>query len=359
MNKRQTPDSVHEVIKKNIPLGFLMVNREGVIVDFNEAAETITGFSRSEVLGLAHCQLFQCDSRLNICHLKQPGWEDYQNIVESENIISKKNGEQIVIAATAFPLRDSEGAFLGGAELFRDITRRTIMERERKTILAMFAHDIRNPAIASALFISRMLSEKAGQLTENHKICLRAVQENIDKIIHLSDNFLTFSLLEAKQYIPVKAPVDLVAALEKNIEGLTEEAGKKEITIVFQHPEKHQEMVYADAVMLNRVLSNLLNNALKYSGPGGKIEIELHRHNNSAQVCITDTGIGIADEQIPYLFEPFYRVCSDFKGSGFGLVIAKNIIEAHGGKISVTSSLGQGSTFSFVLPRHNTVAKKA
>ena len=68
-----------------------MVNREGVIVDFNEAAETITGFSRSEVLGLAHCQLFQCDSRLDICHLKQPGWEDYQNIVESENIISKKN----------------------------------------------------------------------------------------------------------------------------------------------------------------------------------------------------------------------------------------------------------------------------
>jgi PAS domain S-box-containing protein len=357
MDRFRNSDSIHEIIKKNIPLGFLVVNREGVIIDFNDAAEKITGYRREEALGTAHCQLLQCNSEGDICHLRHPGWDDYTNIVESEKIIRKKSGDQIVIAATAFPLRDHCGTFLGGAELFRDVTRRTSMERERKTILAMFAHDIKNPAITSVLYLNNILSEKEHKLTKNQKLRLNATKENIEKIIRLTDNFLTFSSLDTNQYVPAKTVFNIHDSLEKTINELIPEAERRGISLSFNRSNHHNPTLFADAAMIDRVIGNLISNALKYTEPGGKVDVKIKQQNSTIEIKISDTGIGIADDQLTNIFDPFYRVRSDSSGSGLGLAIAESIIKAHGGHISVKSSLGQGSTFTLSIPTGSEAVK--
>ena len=104
-------------------------------------------------------------------------------------------------------------------------------------------------------------------------------------------------------------------------------------------------------MMLDRVITNLLSNAVKYSEPEGRITVHLAKGNKDILVQVTDTGIGIPEQHIPFLFDAFFQVRRDAKGSGLGLAIAKTIIEAHGGRIWVESTVGTGTTFSFTLPR--------
>ena len=112
----------------------------------------------------------------------------------------------------------------------------------------------------------------------------------------------------------------------------------------------HAYSVYADTVQVERVIANLLDNAIKYTGKGGKISIVLTNRENEILVQITDTGVGISKENIPHIFEAFYRVKRDSKGLGLGLSIVRKIVEANGGKIWVESERGKGSRFSFTLP---------
>jgi len=103
--------------------------------------------------------------------------------------------------------------------------------------------------------------------------------------------------------------------------------------------------------MIERVITNLLDNAVKYSPHGTMVSVKLNDWSLEVQVQVIDTGIGISEEHLPYIFDAFYRVSRDSEGSGLGLSIAKAIIEAHGGKIWVKSSPGKGSTFNFTLPK--------
>jgi len=343
---------IYEIITRNLPIGFSIVNKEGIIVDFNTTAEAITGFRKTEVLGRSHYQILHggSDSQAT-CPLLKHALQQREKIVETESIIRKKNGKQIIISVTAFPMIDDKGNLIGGVELFRDITSRKKLERERKNMLSMFAHDIKNPVMTSAGFLSRILSEKAGKLTEKQKNYLEIVNENLGKIENLITNFLEFSRLETEKYIPKIEYYDIVSAIKKIAEIMAIDADKKNIKILFKCPEKYPNIIPADPIMMDRVITNLLGNALKYSKPGGTIKIELSELDEDVIVHVTDTGIGIPEDQIPYIFDAFFRVSRDSKGSGLGLAITKTIIEAHEGRLSVESSLGKGSTFSFCLPK--------
>ncbi len=110
-------------------------------------------------------------------------------------------------------------------------------------------------------------------------------------------------------------------------------------------------MLDADEMMINRVIRYLLVNAIRYTNPGGTITITLSEGVHDVFFEVTDTGIGIAAEHLPYIFDAFYRINRDSKGSGLGLSFAKVIVDAHGGRIWAKSSPGNGSTFSFTLPK--------
>jgi two-component system, OmpR family, phosphate regulon sensor histidine kinase PhoR len=353
MSPRLDQIEVYQIIKDNLPLGFSVVDREGIIVDFNEAAVKITGYARDEVMGKSHHDILHGASDNESCPLLHLAIRQRKEAVETESFITKKNGDNIILSVTTFPLIDEEGAFLGGVELFRDVTAEKKMERERKNILSMFAHDMKNPVLTSGGLISRLLSGKTGKLSLKQEEYLTIIKDNLHRVESLIVNFLDFSKIETKEYKPKIEYFDFGGEIQRIVESVKIEADNKNIIINYIRPEDGPVMIHADPMMLDRVISNLLGNALKYTNANGTITIELFNRDENVLVRVTDTGIGIDEKHLPHIFDAFFRVSRDFSGAGLGLAISKTIIEAHGGRIWVNSSMNAGTSFHFILPKLN------
>jgi two-component system phosphate regulon sensor histidine kinase PhoR len=344
---------IYEIIRNSLPLGFTLVDKEGVIIDFNPQAEVITGYLKTEVLGKSHLEILHGTSDREACPLFQYAFQKKRQTAAVETDIKQKNGELITIMASISPLVDENQNFIGGIELFRDITEIKRMERERKNILPMFAHDMKTPVITAGGFLSRLIAGKAGTLTKQQMNNLRVVKEELRKVEELIADFLEFSRFEATEYKPLQSAFNIEDAINRQIETAKLEADKKNIHIFFEYPDTAIPVISADGKMIERVIANLLDNAVKYSPRDTKITVKLNDWNLEVQVQIIDKGIGISDEHLPYIFDAFYRVSRDSEGSGLGLSIAKKVIEAHSGKIWVTSTPGKGSTFSFTLQKNS------
>jgi len=222
---------------------------------------------------------------------------------------------------------------------------------EWKNVLYMLAHDMKNPVTTAGGFLSRLFSGKYGSLTERQLDYLELIRDNLGKLDRLVKHLLDFLRFESKEYKLVLNPLNILTILSKNIEILKTEADKKNIKINFDEPENIDSVINADAVLMNRVITNLLENAVKYTNQGGTISVKFSDIDNDVLVQITDTGIGISENHLPYIFDAFYRVGEDLGGSGLGLFIVKSIIESHGGRIWAESIPGNGSSFSFTLPK--------
>ena len=343
---------IHDIIIKNLPMGYSVVDENGIIVDFNHAAEEITGYSKTEVIGKPHLSLLHSTPDKDACPLYKHAFMLRKETIAAEASMKKKNGDLITVGVTAFPLVDSSGNFIGGVELFKDITESNRLKIERKNILSMFAHDMKNPIVTAGGFLLRLLSGKAGAFTDKQKNYLELIRSELNALEGLITNFLHFSRLESKEYKPVPGPFNIGMAIEKHIEVLKVDADKKKIKISFEYPEEMSPTINADAGMITRVITNLLDNAIKYSGTGGTVTVSLSDLGKDILVQIIDTGMGIPEKHLPYIFNAFYRASRNSKGSGLGLSIVKTIIEAHSGKIRVESTLRKGTTFSFNLPKY-------
>ncbi len=343
---------IYEAVKNGLPVGFTLVDEAGMIIDFNSQAEAITGFLKSEVLGESHLEMLHGTTEREACPLFRFALDRKQQTAAVETNIKQKSGETITILASIAPIFDKDQNFIGGVEIFRDITEIKKLERERKNILPMFAHDMKNPVITVSGFLSRLLSGKVGSLSEPQLNYLHIMKDELTKVEDLISDFLEFSRFEATQYRPLKSAFNIEEAITHQIVIIKPEADKKNIRISFEYPENFVPVISVDGKMIERVIANLFDNAIKYSPSNSSIMVKLADWNLEVLVQIIDTGIGISTEHIPYIFDAFFRVSRDSEGSGLGLSIAKAIVEAHGGKIWVKSQMGKGCTFSFTLPRN-------
>ena len=237
-------------------------------------------------------------------------------------------------------------------EMAVDISASKQLEKERRNLLSMFAHDMKNPILIAEGFLSRVYSGKAGPLTDKQLNHLGRVNDAVNRVGKFITNFLEFSRIESGEYKTIPAPFDLAMSIEKNLESLRIEAEKKDIKLIFEVIEGRTAIVHANVMQIDRVLVNLLDNSIKYTNSGGAITVALSNRDKDILVQVADTGTGIPEEHLPYLFNPFYRVTGDSKGSGLGLAIVKTIVEANGGRIWVNSTHGKGSTFTFTLPKY-------
>jgi PAS domain S-box-containing protein len=340
-----------EIIIENLPHGFLLVDQNGTVTEFNRSAEEITGYSRKEAIGRPHHEIFNCSPGKTACRLTQKAPDRKKNIEAVETSVKRKTGETITITATMFPIFDAESHFMAGVELFTDITSQKKRERERKNILSMFAHDMKNPVVIARGFLYRLLSNRAGQMTKEQREYCVMIEEEMNRLHELIMDFLQFSRFETKEYVPACSLFSLRTALLELVESERLLADRKSVSINVDIPDKTDFEITGDRSMINRVISNLLDNAVKYSNPGGVIGISVDEMNDSLLITVTDTGTGIPEEHMPFIFDAFYRASKDGKGSGLGLFISKTIVEAHGGKIWAESIPAQGSSFFFTLPK--------
>jgi len=230
-----------------------------------------------------------------------------------------------------------------------DITELRKLASEKRNIYSMFAHDMKNPLLTSEGFLGRIISGKAGALTEKQQKYLKVALSELGKVSQLIAAFLEFSRFEARENQPVFAPVDIAAEIRKNIEAEKLEAEKRQIFLSFAPPDTAISLVNADAAMINRVIGNILDNAIKHTHAGGAVTVSLTGRDSEVLVSVKDTGAGIPPDHLPYIFDAFYRVERGSKGSGLGLAIARTIVELHGGKMWAQSTLCKGSTFCFTL----------
>ena len=218
---------------------------------------------------------------------------------------------------------------------------------------AMIAHDLRSPLI-SVIGVREMLKDGLfGVVNEEQKKWLGRVMENGRQLVDMIGDFLDVSKLESGRISLTLEDVDLEKLLSAAFDSHFLLAQNKQI-VLRKNMTPPTRLIRADARRLEQVINNLLSNALKFTPAGGEIQLSSAGDDANATVWIRDTGIGIAADEIGYLFEKYKQTTSgktsEQKGTGLGLVICKMIVEAHGGRIWVESAEGKGTTFAFTLP---------
>ncbi|HMK57336.1 MAG TPA: hybrid sensor histidine kinase/response regulator [Dissulfurispiraceae bacterium] len=223
------------------------------------------------------------------------------------------------------------------------------LERERKNLLSMLAHDMKNSIVPSI----QLLESIAGGDMEDMQSNLGLVLDELKTVNGLATNFMDFARVDLKEYSSAPCEFDVMSVLERQMEISNVKADIKHIDISIESEPEGLQSIVADKDLIHRLFANLLDNAVKYTEEGGSVIVKVAGYSNDVLVEIRDTGPGISPDYVPFIFDAFYRADTEHRGSGLGLAIAKTIVEAHGGKIWVDSEPGKGSVFSFTLPRKN------
>jgi len=270
--------------------------------------------------------------------------------VESE--ISTGTLRQHFFAATIASVRAGETS--GAVIVLHDITELRKLERIRRDFVANVSHEFRTPLTAIQGFAETLI---AGALDDpqNRGRFLNIILEHARRLARLTEDLLKLSQMDADRLEIEINPVKVSQLVESCYETARHRAAEKELTLTLA-PGLSQDLpdVAGDARRLQEVLQNLLDNAIQYTLPGGKIVLNAELKNHNVVFTVSDTGIGIPTADQPRIFERFYRVDAarsrEAGGTGLGLAIAKHLIEVHGGRIWVESEVGAGSRFHFSVP---------
>jgi two-component system phosphate regulon sensor histidine kinase PhoR len=341
-------DWSHFIIQST-PSGVLTVDDQGRITDINPAAEALTGFSRQEALGLMCDDLLPCHAAGNE---KCPIFSVIQDQKQINREVSLRNrsGQAVPIMLNAFPLKDDRSFLLGGVIILWNLSFIKGMEKERRHLVNMFAHDLKTPVVGMAGLLRRLLQGKVGPLTQEQTDYLAMISREMKRLEKLIEKFLEFARLDLRILTPMRSAIQVETACQEVIDLLLPLAEAKEIAL---KTELSVEVlvVSADPILLRRVLENLLENAIKYSPPETTVVLRAERKGEEILFTIQDQGPGIPAEDRPHLFEFFSRGTKAGGEGGFGLGLAtvKRIIDAHGGRIWLESIPGKGTTFFFAL----------
>jgi len=258
------------------------------------------------------------------------------------------NHRTLQVLAARFP---SEGERTGTVTVFHDTTELMRLEEVRRDFVANASHELRTPLAAIRGFAETLL-ESASLSPEEQKSYLEVIHRHAQRLSSLVEDLLELSTIESRTLRLELAPVDVARTAENLIADTRLRFEERRITPSVRSDGR--PLALADARALDQVLGNLLDNALKYTEPGGTIEVAVEERLGRVRVSVADSGIGIPAEDTARIFERFYRVdrarSRALGGTGLGLSIVKHLVQAMGGEISVKSAIGRGSTFVFTLP---------
>jgi signal transduction histidine kinase len=223
----------------------------------------------------------------------------------------------------------------------------------KEEFLALTTHDLRSPLTVISGVISFFTSGRLGELSPEQKNMVEMMERNAQSLIELVNDLLDASKLESGTMRLDITSIDLRGLIDELRETMLPLAREKEIRLEEQLPQD-LPLIKADRTKLRRILVNLLSNALKFTRKGGLVQVRAEQLDGHVRVSVRDTGVGIAPEDVARLFDKYEqarsRATRGEKGTGLGLYITKQLVELHGGDITVDSTPGQGSTFSFTLP---------
>lgn len=341
----------------------LCLDHDKKVLFMNKKGEEMTGWKVEEVIGKAFCRevIRVRDSKGHlICHSDCP-LEKACTLASREAVcegmLLTKNGAQAWAELRYSALVDSKGHLSFGILTLRDISQFKKAEHMRLQLTSNIVHELRTPLTYIRGYVDLLLMRKVGGLSEDQEKSLRVIRESVFKLIALIDNLLEVARIEEGKFYLRFGSVRLNHLIQKVVDLAKVEADRKNIVLIWEAQDSFPE-IYADGKRLEEVLMNLLSNGLKYTHPGGRIEIALGEEDETVSILVADTGIGIAAEYVKGIFERFARLDDvdgnkPGEGAGLGLNIVKRVVEAHGGKVWVESEMGKGSTFYVQIPKRN------
>jgi len=293
--------------------------------------------------------------------------EDNESAVEE---LSRQNRDFVRILGELEEKREelerlNQQLTAANAELNEANARLHELAEMREEFLAVTTHDLRSPLTVISGVISFFTSGRLGELSPEQKNMVSMMERNTQNLIELVNDLLDAAKLESGSLQLELADVDLPALVHEICEPFEQIVREKGLTLKQEDAPADLPPVRADRPKLRRAVVNLLSNALKFTPTGGSVTVSVERVGGDAvRLSVTDTGVGIAADDLPSLFDKFeqarHRATRGEKGTGLGLYITRQLVELHGGTISVESEVGRGSTFSFTLPiaGNNTKADK-
>ena len=251
-------------------------------------------------------------------------------------------------------MRDYRREKRGVVALFQDVSREKEVERLKNELISTVSHELRTPLTTMKTFVSIVSDGIAGPVTGDQKEYLNIIMSNMNRLGRMINDLLDISKLEAGRMELKKRLVDLALLIKDQLASFMPEAENKKITLSSGLPEKLPQL-YIDPDRIAQVLMNLIGNALKFTPEGGSVKVQAQELDDSIQVQVVDSGVGIAKENFSKLFDRFQQIDRKpgpgAKGTGLGLAISKSIVDLHKGKIWVESEIGKGSKFIFTLPK--------
>jgi len=327
--------------------GFLAVAPDGRILTMNRVFSSLFGLSSDKATDTCYRET-----------VRHPPLQDLIASVQSQGKphrgdIRLFTPEERIFAAQATPLQ-LEGTGVGVVLVLYDITQLRHLERVRKDFVANVSHELRTP-LASIKGFAETLRIGGLEDRKNRGEFVEAIERHANRLSALVEDLLELSTLESEQSRLRKSHFPLTTLVTELRESLAPIAEQAHVQIHVQIPDDLHPL-HADRHSIKQVFINLLDNAIKFNHPDGSIRIEAVPSPGTITVTVRDTGIGIPPEELPRIYERFYRVdkgrSRDRGGTGLGLAIAKHIIEAHGGTLTANSDGKSGTSFSFTLPIH-------
>ncbi|MCF8099917.1 MAG: PAS domain S-box protein, partial [Desulfarculaceae bacterium] len=340
----------HQALVQSLPVGMISVDPEFHITEINSQGEKILGYSQNEVLGRPCGEVLQAEVCEGQCPIRG-ALSRGEPTGPIDTTFHSKDGTRKAVRLRASGLYDLEGNLVGGVEIFQDITELKALERERANLVSMFAHDMKSPLVGIQGFALRLL--KKGDLTDAQKQTkyLEIIRREAAQLEKIINDFLDFTRLETGNLKLNFSAVYLDKEFLELWEAFQPRFDQQAVKLSMVGTE-NLPVIQGDAANLRRAFTNLLDNALKYSPSGTQVRIEAEAVGETVILRFIDQGAGITPEELPFIFDMFYRASSHGKqpGHGLGLAGVEAIVKGHGGRVMVSSEVGEGSVFSVMLP---------
>jgi two-component system phosphate regulon sensor histidine kinase PhoR len=272
-------------------------------------------------------------------------FQNHEKIKNRNLQFSVKNGQELLYFDVILtPLKDVQGQTFGVVTVFRDVTARRMMEQLREDFVANVSHEVRTPLTAIKGYI-QLLKGIVVDADDTQKEYFEKIESNSDRLTGLFNDILNLSVIESKDKIDYE-PIVVEEICSHIVANVKHSYVGKEITL---ETDFQKELIFADGALMEQVLTNLIDNAFKYTSSGGRVKISSYEKEDKSIIKVEDSGHGIPMESMSRIFERFYRVDAsrsrEVGGTGLGLSIVKHIVQKHSGRVWVESELGVGSSF--------------
>jgi two-component system phosphate regulon sensor histidine kinase PhoR len=334
-----------EAVLSNVSTGVMVTDSEGRIVLLNPAAEAILGVEQSKATGSRVIEVFS-SREMDIAVSRAASGESVDE--QLELLYPKKE----ILHLKSNPVIGSDGAVLATVSAIEDVTASARLQRMRQDFVANVSHELRTP-VASVRALTESLLAGAWEQEGTAERFLADLDRETTRLSQLIEDLLVLSRLESEEADLKMERVELDGLVRECLDAKAKLAQEYDVALEVRDRDA-AIAVTANHRLLRTALSNLIDNGIKYNHPGGKVSVGYGKEGEAIVISVIDEGMGIPREDIPRIFERFFRVdkarSRETGGTGLGLSIVKHIAELHGGGISVSSLEGEGSTFTLHLP---------